>query len=103
MADSSVKLVVENWIRRERLPKVYGQTFRPGSLQLVQGGDFNFDAVSADNGISGELEPQEIQYLADVQGNLGKVVARYDLRYQVRIELGGAIPPQYDIVDKVDQ
>jgi hypothetical protein len=40
--------------------------------------------------------------MADVLGELGKVAAGYDLRYQVRIELGGAIPPPDDIVDKVD-
>jgi hypothetical protein len=51
MADSSVQLVVENWIRREWLPKAYGQVFRSASLRLVPGGDFNFDAVSADNSI----------------------------------------------------
>ena len=49
MADSSVQMVVEDWIRREWLPKAYGQEFRTELLKLIPGGYFNFDAVSADN------------------------------------------------------
>ena len=51
MADTSVQLQVEDWVRREWLPKKYNQQFRPERLRLSAGGVFDFDAVSSDNTI----------------------------------------------------
>lgn len=51
MADTRVQLKVEDWVRREWLPKKYGQEFRPARLRLSAGGFFDFDAVSSDNQI----------------------------------------------------
>lgn len=51
MADTRVQLKVEDWIRQKWLPQEYGQVFRRETLPLNAGGEFDFDAVSADNSI----------------------------------------------------
>ena len=51
MADSKTQLKIEKWIRIMWLPRVYGQSFTEERLQLISGGNFNFDAVSADRSI----------------------------------------------------
>jgi hypothetical protein len=51
MADTRVQLDVEDWVRREWLPKIFNQYFRQERLRLTTGGNFDFDAVSADDTI----------------------------------------------------
>jgi hypothetical protein len=51
MADSDVQLEVEDWVRREWLPRKYAQEFQSKSPRLKSGGTFIFDAVSADRQI----------------------------------------------------
>lgn len=51
MANTRVQLEVEDWVRREWLPKFYNQQFRRERLRLSAGGVFDFDAVSSDNSI----------------------------------------------------
>lgn len=48
MADTRVQLEVEDWVRREWLPKKYGQRFSRERVKLTSGGVFDFDAVSED-------------------------------------------------------
>lgn len=48
MADTRVQLQAEDWIRRTWLRQQYGQSFTRRRLTLSAGGDFEFDAVSAD-------------------------------------------------------
>ncbi len=50
-----------------------------------------------------ELHPNEIQDLADILGELGKVTAGYDMKFILKIELGGTISPPDEIVEKVDK
>jgi hypothetical protein len=42
---------MEDWVRREWLPKQYEQGFSRERLKLSSGGVFDFDAVSADGSI----------------------------------------------------
>ncbi len=51
MADSSIQLEIEKWIRTNWLPQKYGQPFNPRQLKLKPGGGFIFDAVSEDGAI----------------------------------------------------
>ena len=51
MADTRVQVGVEDWIRREWLPRKFNQKFRRERLRLTAGGVFDFDAVSADDTI----------------------------------------------------
>ena len=51
MADTGVQLEVEDWVRREWLPREFGQRFSRERLKLTPGGVFDFDAVSADEKI----------------------------------------------------
>ncbi|HYT19398.1 MAG TPA: hypothetical protein VEW05_04110 [Candidatus Polarisedimenticolia bacterium] len=51
MAQTGVQLEVEDWVRREWLPKEFGQRFTRERLGLTSGGVFDFDAVSADEKI----------------------------------------------------
>jgi hypothetical protein len=51
MADTRVQLEAEDWVRREWLPKQFGQRFSRERLRLESGGVFDFDAVSADERI----------------------------------------------------
>jgi len=51
MADTRVQLEVEDWIRREWMPRALGQKFHRERLYLSSGGVFDFDAVSEDHKI----------------------------------------------------
>ena len=55
MADTRVQLQAEDWIRRTWLLQQYGQSFTRRRLTLNAGGDFEFDAVSADNSIVADI------------------------------------------------
>jgi len=48
MAHMGVQLEVEDWVRREWLPREFGQRFNRERLELAPGGVFDFDAVSTD-------------------------------------------------------
>ena len=52
MADTSVQHEVEAWIVQNELPRLYGQPFAKGKLELTWGGLFEFDAVSEDSRIA---------------------------------------------------
>lgn len=49
MADTRVQTAVEDWVRREWMPKAFLQQFRRERMRLSPGGVFDFDAVSADD------------------------------------------------------
>jgi len=51
MADSSVQKAVEQWVREHCLATRYSQTFARQRLRLSSGGEYSFDAVSADGTI----------------------------------------------------
>ncbi|MFZ1978575.1 MAG: hypothetical protein WAV76_11530 [Bacteroidota bacterium] len=52
MADSTIATRdVENWIRKEFLPKKYHQAFAKRKLGVQSGGEFECDAVSENGGI----------------------------------------------------
>jgi hypothetical protein len=51
MADTRVQLEVEDWIRKEWMPKEFGQRFHRDRLKLISGGYFDFDAVNDDETI----------------------------------------------------
>jgi hypothetical protein len=48
VADTTVQLEVEDWVRRTWLPQKFGQKFHRERLRLSAGGLFDFDAVSED-------------------------------------------------------
>lgn len=48
MADSGVQREVEDWIRREWMPRTFGKSFSCRQVSLTSGGAFMFDAVSVD-------------------------------------------------------
>jgi len=48
MADTSAQLKIEKWFRSKWLKKKFKQEFFAKSLDLNTGGQFDFDAVSAD-------------------------------------------------------
>lgn len=51
MADTHVQTEVEDWVRREWMPKKFGQRFQRERLKPTSGGVFEFNAVSADKKI----------------------------------------------------
>jgi len=51
MADTRCQIECEDWIRREWMPKFFGQLFYRERMPLSSGGVFDFDAVSADKTI----------------------------------------------------
>ena len=51
MADTRVQLQVEDWVRKEWMPKHFGQKFSRERVNLTPGGIFDFDAVSDDETI----------------------------------------------------
>lgn len=51
MANTNVQIEIEDWLRSNWLPRVYGQRFRRERLRLNAGGVFDFDAVSDDDKI----------------------------------------------------
>jgi hypothetical protein len=52
MADTQVQREAEHWVRCEWLKKEFGQSFSKEKLRLTGGGEFEFDAVSADETIA---------------------------------------------------
>ena len=51
MADTRVQIAVEDWVRREWMPREHGQRFHRERVALSCGGVFDFDAVSDDGSI----------------------------------------------------
>jgi hypothetical protein len=51
MARAGVRREVEDWVRREWLPRAFGQNFSRERLALTAGGVLDFDAVSGDGKI----------------------------------------------------
>jgi hypothetical protein len=51
MADTSVQVGVEDWVRRNWMAENYGAKFNRDRLTLRSGGIFDFDAVSEDSSI----------------------------------------------------
>jgi hypothetical protein len=51
MADTSVQIEVEDWVRRKWMPEQFGMKFSRERLRLRSGGVFDFDAVSDDETI----------------------------------------------------
>jgi hypothetical protein len=51
MADTRCQLECEDWVRREWMPKYFGQSFYRERVPLNTGAVFDFDAVSADKTI----------------------------------------------------
>jgi|ERR1039458_2807118 hypothetical protein len=51
MADTRVQLEVEDWVRRDWMPGVFGEQFYRERVRLSSGGVCDFDAVSADKKI----------------------------------------------------
>ena len=52
MADTTVQLEVEDWVRRHWLPRKLGGKFSRERLRLSSGGLFDFDGVSEDEKIA---------------------------------------------------
>lgn len=48
MADTSVHVAVENWVRETWMAEKLAQPFTKRCVRLTSGGEFEFDAVSAD-------------------------------------------------------
>ena len=48
MADTRVQLEIEDWVRKNWMPKEYGIQFQRERVSLTSGGVFDFDAVSTD-------------------------------------------------------
>jgi hypothetical protein len=55
MANTSVQLKAEDWVRIEWMRAKFGQQFRRERLKLTSGGVFDFDAVSADGTIAATI------------------------------------------------
>ena len=55
MANTKVQHEVEEWVRTEFLPGVYGQAFSKRRLLLEPGGVFEFDAVSEDGRVAASI------------------------------------------------
>jgi hypothetical protein len=51
MTKRNHRLEAEDYIRKEALPKIYGQKFRRERMKLSTGGYYDFDAVSDDEQI----------------------------------------------------
>jgi hypothetical protein len=51
MANTSIQLEVEDWVRRHWMPIQYGTKFSRERLRLRSGGVFDFDAVAEDHSI----------------------------------------------------
>ena len=50
-----------------------------------------------------ELRPNEIQDLADVVGEVVGIAVGHDLKFTLRVELGGDTPPPDDVIEKLNK
>ena len=73
MTDTRTQRAVEDWVRREWMPKRYGQSFSERSLTLSSGGVFDFDAVSADGKIVANVSTSGAK-TASGKGGTGKMM-----------------------------
>lgn len=48
MADTRVQLEVEDWVRREWMPRQFNERFSRERVRLAPGGMFEFDALNSD-------------------------------------------------------
>ena len=65
----------------------------------AKGGEQKFGTKAA----SSELRGNEIQDLSDAVSDLTQAAAGHDLRYFVRIELGGEKAPPDNVVDSINE
>lgn len=73
MADTRAQVMIEDWVRRKWMPKRYGQRFSRERLELTSGGEFDFDAVSADGTIVANISTSGLKTARGKYGS-GKVL-----------------------------
>ena len=73
MADTRVQVMIEDWVRREWMPRRYGQRFSRERAVLSSGGVFDFDAVSADGTIVANISTSGLKTARGKHGS-GKVL-----------------------------
>ena len=67
---------IETWVRSVWLPEVFGQPFQKSKLMLAAGGQFEFDAVSADKSIAASISTSRA-LTASGNGGEGKLNKLY--------------------------
>jgi len=73
MADTRCQVECEDWVRREWMPKAFGQPFHRERMSLSSGGVFDFDAVSADNTIVASISTSSAKTASGKNG-VGKLM-----------------------------
>ena len=110
----TVKLAIDGAFRARLLEKVVDLAAWPcdyaaagkvrihvakAEFQGAKGGEQKFGTKAA----SSELRGNEIQDLSDAVSDLTQAAAGHDLRYFVRIELGGEKAPPDNVVDSINE
>lgn len=86
MANTSVQLEVEDWVRREWLPAQFHAQFFRERVRLSSGGLFDFDAVSDDGKIAATISTSSAMTAGGKLG-VGKVMKiRSDLYFLLLAE-----------------
>jgi len=86
MADSRIQLEIEKWVRTYWLPEKYAQEFTPRSLTLSPGGKFDFDAVSSDGSIVGNISTSSALTARNKPGVAKMQKLRADMLFLLMVE-----------------
>ena len=122
MADTRVQLEVEDWVRRNWMPKEFGCSFQRDRVQLRSGGVFDFDAVSTDETIVATISTSgaktsggkhavgkilklrsDMLFLTMVEARRRIVVLTEGDMYEqcIKEKEGGRVPPEIEFVHAV--
>jgi len=120
MTDARVQLEVEDWVRRNWMPKEYGMSFQRNRLRLRSGGVFDFDAVSADRTIAATISTSsaktsgskhavgkiqklrsDMLFLTMVEAQRRIIVLTERVMYEqyLREKQGGRVPPEIEFAN----
>lgn len=69
MADTRVQLEVAGWLRSNWLPQRFGQKFTQRKYSLTSGGEFSFDAISADGRVVVTISTSEARTAGGRRGS----------------------------------
>jgi hypothetical protein len=83
MSDTRCQMECEVWIREHWLPEHFGQRFSERNVRLQSGGEFKFDAVSADGEILVSISTSQEKMSSGKKG-VGKAMKlRADMLYHL--------------------
>lgn len=81
MADTRCQTECADWVRQEWMSQQFGQKFHRAQVRLTSGGEFDFDAVSADGEIVASISTSSAQTAGRRRGTGKLMKIRSDMLF----------------------